>query len=64
MKPSEAEIKRLIGEANEAKERLYQISERLEELGQHRKAKSAMTLVYSIEEWQNRGCRSLKKKGV
>ena len=45
---------RLMGEANEAKDRLSRISEKLEELGYYRKAKSCMTLVYQIEEWQNR----------
>jgi len=46
---------RLIEEANEAKDRLARVAEKLEEAGFHRKANSCMTLVYKIEEWQNRG---------
>lgn len=48
------EFKRCISDANEAKDRLADIAERLEEAGFIRKAKSAMKLVYLIEEWQNR----------
>lgn len=40
--------------ANEAKERLYHTAEKLREAGYERKADSCMTLVYKIEEWQNR----------
>lgn len=50
-----AEIERAISEANEAKDRLNRVAEKLEELGATRKARSCMNLVYSIEEWQNRG---------
>lgn len=48
-------LNRLLTEANEAKERLARIAEKLEEAGYNRKAKSCMTLVYQIETWQNRG---------
>ena len=54
MKRDKDEFERLINEANVAKDRLAEISEKLEEAGYIRKAKSCMTLVYSIEEWQNR----------
>lgn len=50
-----AEIERAIAEANEAKDRLYRVAEKLEALGATRKAKSCMTLVYKIEDWQNKG---------
>lgn len=54
MKRNEEEKRRALLEANEAKNRLAQIANKLEELGYARKAKSCMTLVYQIEEWQNR----------
>ena len=54
MEDKDAEIRRIIMEANEAKDRMYRIACKLEELGCSRKAKSCMTLVYKIEEWQNR----------
>lgn len=50
----EKELRRLLMEANQAKDRLYRIAMTLEEKGYIRKAKSCMTLVYKIEEWQNR----------
>lgn len=50
----EYEYKRIISEANEAKDRLYQVASKLEQLGYIRKAKSCMTLIYKIEEWQNK----------
>ena len=49
-----AEIERAIADANLAKDRLYDIVCRLEELGEIRKAKSLMTLIYKIEEWQTK----------
>ena len=52
MKKNMEEYERLINEANEAKERLARLSEKLEEAGYIRKSKSCMTLVYEIEEWQ------------
>lgn len=54
MKKDREEFERCLNMANEAKDRLAEISERLEEAGFKRKAKSAMNLVYLIEEWQNR----------
>lgn len=48
------ELHELLNEANQAKDRLARLAEKLEENGYHRKAKSCMTLVYQIEEWQNR----------
>ena len=50
----ESEYQRILTEANEAKDRLYQVAQKLDEIGKHRKAKSCMTLIYMIEEWQNR----------
>ena len=50
-----SEYEQIINEANEAKDRLARCAEKLESIGAHRKAKSAMTLVYQIEEWQRRG---------
>lgn len=50
-----SKFNRLIGEANEAKDRLARIASDLEELGYVRKARSCMTLVALIEEWQRRG---------
>lgn len=44
---------KILSEANQAKERLAQIADELEELGYTRKARSCMTLVYKIEAWQN-----------
>ena len=55
MNTKEAEKERIIMEANQAKERLAQVAEKLDSLGYSRKAKSCMTIVYRIEEWQNRG---------
>ena len=55
MTDREARYNRLLSEANQAKDRLWQIASELDELGYHRKAKSCRTLVCSIEEWQNRG---------
>lgn len=49
------ELQRILEEANQAKDRLASIAEKLEAIGKHRKAQSAMNLVYKIEEWQNRG---------
>ena len=40
--------------ANDAKDRLASLAEKLEAAGYDRKAKSCMTLVYQIEAWQNR----------
>ena len=54
MKKDIEEYERLIEEANEAKDRLASIAERLEEAGYIRKSKSCMTIVYNIEDWQNR----------
>ena len=53
-KLSRDELHRIICEANEAKERLYNVALKLEEAGYIQKAKSAKTLVYSIEAWQRR----------
>ena len=55
MKKDINEYERLIEEANQAKDRLASIAEKLEEGGYIRKSKSCMTLVYYIEEWQRRG---------
>lgn len=54
MSKDREEFDRCMDMANEAKDRLAEIAERLEEAGYIRKAKSCMTLVYMIEEWQNR----------
>jgi hypothetical protein len=48
------ELHELLEEANQAKDRLARLAEKLEEEGYYRKAKSCMGLVYAIEEWQNR----------
>ena len=48
------EYERVISEANKAKDVLYEIAQKLEGLGYMRKAQSCMTLVYTIETWQNR----------
>ena len=50
----DAEMKKILADVNAAKERLAQVAEKLEEAGFIRKAKSCMSLVYQIEEWQNR----------
>lgn len=44
----------ILADANQAKDRLYEIVCKLEEEGYFRKAKSGMNLIYAIEEWQNR----------
>lgn len=49
------ELRRILSMANEAKDRLYAMAEKLEEAGYHRKAQSCMSLIYQIEAWQNRG---------
>ena len=54
MKHNDEEKRRIINEANEAKDRLAKVAEKLMDAGYFRKAKSAMTLVYAIEAWQNR----------
>lgn len=54
MDEKEREYERVMNEANEAKDRLASIAEKLEAMGYRRKAKSAWTLVGRIEEWQNR----------
>lgn len=54
MKKDRAEYENCIDMANQAKDRLAEIADRLEEAGYIRKARSCMTLVYLIEEWQNR----------
>lgn len=55
MKKNREEFDRLLSEANEAKDRLARIADKLEEAGYVRKAKSCMRLVYDIYEWQHRG---------
>ena len=52
---NEQELHRLICEANEAKERLYQIAATLDGAGCYKKAKSLLTIVSNIEYWQNVG---------
>lgn len=54
MKHNKEELDKILEEANQAKHRLDEIAQKLEEAGYHRKAKSCMTIVYRIEEWQNR----------
>lgn len=54
MEKNREEFKRCMDMANQAKDRLAEIAERLEEAGFMRKARSAMNLVYEIEAWQNR----------
>lgn len=51
----EEQINKALAEANQAKDRLWEIADKLEELGAVRKAKSCRTLVYRIEEWQHTG---------
>lgn len=46
--------RKIIMDANEAKDRLAYVAQRLEEEGYIRKAKSCMRLVYEIEAWQHR----------
>ena len=48
------EYERILDEANEAKDRLARIAEELIKIGKYRKSRSCMTLVYKIEEWQNK----------
>ena len=48
------EYDRTISEANKAKDVLYEIAQKLESLGYIRKSQSCMTLVHTIETWQNR----------
>lgn len=54
MKHKDEQFERLLCEANQAKERLATLSEKLMDAGYIRKSKSCVTLVYQIEEWQNR----------
>lgn len=55
MKKDYDELYRLLNEANEAKDRLARLADHLREAGYNRKADSCMTLVFKIEDWQNRG---------
>ena len=48
------EYDRAISEANKAKDVLYEVAQKLESLGYIRKSQSCMTLVHTIETWQNR----------
>lgn len=54
MNEKELEYNRLINEANEAKERLARLAEKLIEAGFIRKGKSLLTLAYKVEEWQQK----------
>ena len=54
-KNRDVEYERVLVMANEAKDRLYRMVCELQEEGYIQKAKSLMTLVYKIEEWQNKG---------
>ena len=54
MKQSDEEMRKILMDANPAKDRLAEVARKLDEAGFHRKAKSCMSLVYQIEEWQNR----------
>lgn len=54
MASKDQEYERILSEANQAKDRLYNVAEQLREIGKIRKANSLMTLIYNIEEWQNR----------
>ena len=54
MKKDYEEFDRCMEMANEAKDRLADIAERLENAGFERKAKSCMNLIFAIEAWQNR----------
>ena len=48
------ELQKIISDANQAKDRLYEVHNKLLDAGFTRKAKSCMSLIYAIEEWQNR----------
>lgn len=48
------EYERVLSEANKAKDVLYEVAQKLESLGYIRKSQSCMTLLYTIETWQNR----------
>lgn len=48
------EYNRVLSEANKAKDVLYEVAQKLESLGYTRKSQSCMTLVHTIETWQNR----------
>ena len=48
------EYNRVLSEANKAKDVLYEVAQKLESLGYIRKSQSCMTLVHTIETWQNR----------
>lgn len=47
-------FERAIDEANSVKYRMWEIAEKLDEAGFHRKAQSARRFVYEIEAWQHR----------
>ena len=53
-KKRDDELIRLLGEANDAKDRLARLARKLEAAGYVRKANSCMTLVCRIEEWQRK----------
>ena len=54
MKKDREEFEKCMDMANQAKDRLAEIAERLAEAGYARKSESCMNLVYKIEAWQNR----------
>lgn len=47
-------FERAIDDANTVKSRMWEIAEKLDEAGFHRKAQSARRFVYEIEAWQHR----------
>lgn len=47
-------LDRILSEANKAKEILRQVAQKLDNEGYSRKARTCITLLYKIEEWQNK----------
>ena len=48
------ELRRLQMDANTAKDRLWHVSMELEEAGFIRQSRALMTIIYKLEEWQNK----------
>lgn len=48
-------MREIMDDVNAAKDRLYEVHNKLLEAGFERKANSCFNLILKIEEWQNRG---------
>lgn len=54
-KHNDEELDKILNDANKAKEELHKVVQKLYDAGYVRKARAGASLIYRIEEWQNRG---------